>query len=70
MFISVQATPFRVTFDNFENKQLQVDDRIIQGHGDIQLTKGSKNNKAIYLQGTDGYLDFGSNFTCGGGIFY
>ncbi|BFZ21895.1 hypothetical protein BsWGS_24934 [Bradybaena similaris] len=65
----VQVVPLNIQFNEFRNNAVKIHDREIRGHGDIQLVQGrGQNTRGIHLLGTSGYLDLGSNFTCGGDL--
>ncbi|KAH9500063.1 hypothetical protein Btru_076507 [Bulinus truncatus] len=65
----VQAVPINVVFDDFRNNILRLKDREIRIYGDTRFDQGrSTDRKSLYLLGTTGYLDLGSNFTCGGDL--
>ncbi|CAL1547650.1 unnamed protein product [Lymnaea stagnalis] len=65
----VQVLPINILFNEYRNNLLRIRDREIRGFGDIRLGQGKgRDHKAIYLVGTDGYLDLGANFTCGGNL--
>ncbi|GFR98028.1 LOW QUALITY PROTEIN: neurexin-2-alpha, partial [Elysia marginata] len=64
-----QVVPYRISFTGFQNNQMNIRDRVILGRGDFRLVQGKgQNTRALRLFGTDGYIDLGQNFTCGGDL--